>query len=60
MSDMFKSGIAEDCPGIELDGQSLEIEEKFRYLGNTQLKLEWVHLTMLYQRSGVGGVDSEI
>ena len=36
MSDMCKStDIAEDCPDIELNGQSDEIVEKVYYLGDT-------------------------
>ena len=36
---------AEDCPGIKLNGQSLEIVESFVILV-TQWKLEGVHLTV--------------
>ena len=40
MSNMFKSAnkqtdVAEDCPDIELNGQSFEIVEKFCYFGGT-------------------------
>ena len=30
-----QTGIAEDCPGIELNRHSLEIVERFSYLGDT-------------------------
>ena len=48
-----QAGIAEDCPGIELDRQSLEIEENFCYLGDTQLELEWVPLNVLKDQEWV-------
>ena len=48
MSDMRKpTDIVQDCPGIELNDQSLEIVEKFCYL-------------VLWQGSGVDGLNSEI
>ena len=33
-----QTGIAEDCPGIELNGHFLEVVEKLCYFGNTIAK----------------------
>ena len=61
MSDLCKSpnrDIAKHCPGIELNCQSLDIEERFCYLG-TQQMLEGVKMIVLYQGSGVDGLKRD-
>ena len=59
MSDMCKSASRRsmDFPVIELNHQSLEILEKFCYLGDTIEGMQW---TVLKRRSGVDGSNSEI
>ena len=62
MSDLCKSpnrDIAKHCPGIELNCQSLDIEERFCYLG-TQQMLEGVKMIVLYQGSGVDGLKKRL
>ena len=48
--------IAKDCPNMVLNRQSLEIAEKFSYLGVT-IRARVVNLTALQQGSGVDGVN---
>ena len=50
---------AEDCPGIELNGQSLEIVKTFCYLGDTKGASEGT-VGNVRARSRVYGVSLEI